>query len=243
MRIVALAATFGIAFFLMHDEGFKPKKRTSFFREVGDVVSSAMEFGMRNRPIRWMMLSAIFSGGVAIFAFYAMQPYLLQLYGQSENYTIAGAAAAVVAGAQIVGGLLVPYTARLFDKRTSLLIVGLIVSTGTLVLIGLAGNFWVVLILLAVWAIVFASVGPVRQAYINGIVPSEQRATVLSTDNMMNSVGGAISQPALGKIAEVWGYPASYLGSALFQVIAVPLLFLAKREKAKSDAIHGEVVR
>jgi MFS family permease len=241
MRIVALAATFVIAFFMMHDEGFTPKKRTSFFNEVKDVVSSAMEFGMRNAPIRWMMLSSIFGGGVAIFAFYAMQPYLLQLYGESENYTIAGAAAAVVAGAQIVGGLLVPHIGRLFVKRTSLLIAGLALSTATLVLIAFAGSFWIALVLFAVWAIVFASVGPVRQAYVNGIVPSEQRATVLSTDNMMNSVGAAISQPALGKIAELWGYPASYLGAAVFQVIAVPLLILARREKAKSDVVHGEV--
>ena len=239
MRIVALGLTFFIALLLMHDRGFKPKARTSFFNEVGDVVSESVEFGLRNRPIRWMMLSSIFSGGVAIYAFYAMQPYLLELYGGS-NYTIAGAAAAVVAGAQIVGGLLVPFAARLFKKRTSLLLAGLIVSVATLVLIGFAGNFWVVLALLAVWAIVFASVGPVRQAYINGIIPSEQRATVLSADNLMNSAGGAISQPALGKVAEVWGFPASYLGSAIFQSLAIPLLLLARREKASSDEIHGE---
>jgi MFS family permease len=186
-----------------------------------------------------MMLSAVFNGGVAIFAFYAMQPYLLELYGEKDNYTVAGAAAAVVAGAQIVGGFLVPHLGRIFKQRTSLLIAGTIVSVATLILIGLAGNFWVVLALLAVWAIVFAAVGPVRQAYVNGIVPSQQRATVLSADNLMNSAGGAISQPGLGKVAEVWGYPMSYLGTALFQSLAIPLLVLAKREHAKSDVIRG----
>ena len=91
-----------------------------------------------------------------------------------------------------------------------------------------------------VFAIVFAATGPVRQAYVNGIVPSQQRATVLSADNMLNSTGGAISQPALGKVAEVWGYPASYIGSAIFQALAIPLIALARREKAKSDEIKGE---
>jgi MFS family permease len=169
-----------------------------------------------------------------------MQPYLLQLYGESGNYTIAGAAAAIVAGAQIVGGLLVPFVGRLFEKRTSVLISGVILSCVMLVLIAVAGNFWIVLALLAVWAIVFAGVGPVRQSYINGIVPSEQRATVLSADNLMNSAGGAISQPALGKVAEVWGYPASYLGSALFQSLAIPLMWLAHREDAESDELNSE---
>ena len=239
MRIVALGLTFLIAAFLMHDEGFTAKKRTSFFEEVRDVATESMEFGIRNAPIRWMMLSGFFNGGVAIFAFYAMQPYLLELYGQSDSYLIAGIAAAIVAGAQIVGGLLVPFTGRLFRRRTSLLIAGVMVSSVALFLIAVAGNFWIVLILLAAWSIVFAATGPVRQTYVNGIVPSEQRATVLSADNMFTSAGGVVSQPALGKVAEVWGYPASYLGSAIFQALALPFLVLARRERAKSDPIDS----
>src|SRR5687767_12357383 len=149
LRIVALALTFLIALFLMHDDGFTPKKRSTFFGEVRDVISESVEFGLRNRPIRWMMLSSIFSGGVAIFAFYAMQPYLLELYGETSSYTIAGVAAAVVAGAQIAGGFLVPYIGRVFKRRTSLLIAGMCISAVTLLLIALAGNFYIVLVLLA----------------------------------------------------------------------------------------------
>jgi len=241
MRIVALGATFVIAALMMHDEGFTPKKKTSLFREARDVAAESMEFGLRNAPIRWMMFSAFFNWGVAIFAFYAMQPYLLELYGSSDSYAVAGISAAIVAGAQIVGGLLVPYANRLFTKRTSLLLAGAAVSTVALFLIAVAGNFWIVLILLSVWAIVFAATGPIRQSYVNGIVPSAQRATVLSADNMFASAGGVVSQPALGKVAEVWGYPASYLGSAIFQALALPFLILARRENAKSDPIDVEV--
>lgn len=118
-----------------------------------------------------------------------------------------------------------------------MLITGLVVSTAALVLIGLAGNFWIVLALLAVWAIIFSAVTPIRQTYFNGIVPSAQRATILSADNMLTSLGGVISQPGLGRVADVWGYPMSYLGSSAFQIIALPFLLLAKREMAKSDPI------
>jgi len=85
-----------------------------------------------------------------------------------------------------------------------------------------------------------SAIGPVRQSYMNGIIPSAQRATVLSADNMMSSAGGVISQPALGKVAEVWGYPASYFGSAVYQILALPLIAMARREKAKSDKILSE---
>jgi predicted MFS family arabinose efflux permease len=240
MRIAALAMTFIIAFLMMHDDGFEAKKRTTFLGEVRDIVSESVEFGLKNRAIRWMMLSSIFYGGVAIFAFYAMQPYLLELYGTTGGYAIAGISAAIVAGAQILGGLLVPYIGRLFKKRTTFLIAGVIVISLALLLIGLVGNFWLVLFLLTIWSLVFASIAPIRQAYVNGIVPSKQRATILSADNLLGSAGGVISQPGLGKIADVWGYPTSYLGSAAFQILALPFLVLARREKAKSDVIHGD---
>ena len=62
------------------------------------------------------------------------------------------------------------------------------------------------LILLSVWAVAWSLVVPIRQAFMNGLIPSEHRATVLSADNMVNSAGGVIAQPTLGKIADVWGY-------------------------------------
>ena len=52
----------------------------------------------------------------------------------------------------------------------------------------------------------FAIVGPLRQAYVNGVIPSDQRATVLSFDNLMGSAGGVVAQPALGRAADVFGY-------------------------------------
>jgi MFS family permease len=224
----------------MHDEGFKPKRGSSFAAEIKEVVSSSIEFGFRTPALRWMMLSALASGGVGIYGFYAMQPYLLELYGDGGGYLIAGLSASMVAGAQIVGGLLVPYAGKLFANRTSLLAAATAIGTGALLLIGLAGSFWAVLVLLAVWALVFALTMPVRQSYMNGLIPSEQRATVLSADNMFNSAGGVVVQPVLGRTAEAWGYPASYLGSAVFQILALPLILLARREKAESDPIRGD---
>ncbi|HEX6278928.1 MAG TPA: MFS transporter, partial [Pyrinomonadaceae bacterium] len=84
MRVAALAVTFVIAYFLMHDEGFSPDEETSLADEIKSVVRSSVEFGLKEAPVRWMMLSSIFTGGIAIYVFYAMQPYLLELYGESS---------------------------------------------------------------------------------------------------------------------------------------------------------------
>jgi MFS family permease len=237
VRIVVLTATFVLAFLLMHDLGFAPRQVSSPLREITHVLESSIRYGLRNPPVRWVMLASIFMDGVSIYAFYAMQPYLLELYGDPKAYGVAGLAAAIVGGAQIGGGLLVPRLRRLFDRRTSVLLMSAISGASVLALAGFIPQFWVAIVLLMLWGLVFATVMPVRQAYVNGLIPSEQRATVLSFDSLMGSAGGVVFQPALGKAADVWGYPASYLCSAAIQTVAVPLMWLARRERAESDPI------
>ena len=94
------------------------------------------------------MLAAPFTGGVTIYAFYAMQPYLLQLWGNEKAYGVAGLAAAIVAGAQIAGGLLVPYLGKIFRRRTSVLLMCEVLSVVVLAVVGLVPNFWVAVTLL-----------------------------------------------------------------------------------------------
>ena len=65
------------------------------------------------------MLAAPFVSGVGIYAFYAMQPYLLDLYGDEGAYVVAGLAAAIVAGSQIVGGLLATRLRAAVARRTT----------------------------------------------------------------------------------------------------------------------------
>src|SRR5207237_9837717 len=149
---------------------------------------------------RWGRPEAPFAGGVTIYAFYAMQPYLRQLYGNQRAYMSAGLAAALVAGAQIAGGLLVPHVGRLFRRRTSVLLYGTALSTVMLTTIGLVPRLWVVLVLLALWGLMFAAVTPVRQAYLNGLIDSKHRATVLSFAAMLGSGGAAIAPPIRGRV-------------------------------------------
>jgi len=239
LRAVMLGLTFLVALISMRDVGFIPRRGTSVWKKMRSILKSSLDNGFRNPPVRWLMLSAPFAGGVGIFAFYAMQPYLLELYGRSDSYAIAGLAAAIVAGTQIIGGYIVPYVRKVFKRRTSFLLFGTVMSGAALALIGLTSRFWVALTLLGTWAIVFAATMPIRQAFINGLIPSEQRATVLSSDNLLSSSGGVVVQPVLGRVADAWSYPTSYVVGAGIELMALPFILLARREKATSDPIQG----
>lgn len=240
VRAVILAVTFVLAFLLMRDVGFTPERGKRPVEEVQRVLRGAVQHGLGNRPVRWIMLAAPFTDGLTIYAFYAMQPYLLQLYGDPHAYGIAGLAAAIVAGAQIAGGLAAPYLSRFFRRRTTVLLTATLTSAVILALIGLFPHFWTAVSLLVIWGLMFAAVVPVRQSYLNALIRSEHRATVLSFDSLLGSSGGVVIQPALGRAADVWGYPASYLASAAVQILAAPFVWLARREQAPADAMKEE---
>jgi MFS family permease len=237
IRAAILGVALVIAFFAMHDLGFTPTRGVGPVAAIRTVMRGSIDGGWRNPPVRWLMLAAPFAGGVGIYAFYAFQPYLLQLYGNPTAYGIAGLAAAIVAGAQILGGLLVSRVRRLFRRRTDAVILGSVLTVGVLGLVGVTNSFWLAITLMTVWALVFAMVGPLRQAFVNGVIPSEQRATVLSFDNLMSSAGGVIAQPALGRTADLYGYGVSYVVAAVVAAFAIPFEILARREHAPSDPI------
>jgi MFS family permease len=238
-RAVLLGLTFVVAWRAMHDVGFAPKPRASVTSEMRRILRASLDHGLLNPPVRWLMLAAPFAAGVSGYGFYAAQPYLLQLYGSSDSYAIAGLAAGLVAGAQIAGGASASVVARAFRRRTSVLLITSGVTAAVLAMMGLVSNFWVALALLAVWGVMFAATMPVRQALLNGLIPSAQRATVLSSDNLLGSAGGVVIQPALGKAADAWSYGPSYVLSAGIQLLVLPFILLARRERAVSDARPG----
>jgi MFS family permease len=238
IRAAFLLFTFIIAYIYMKDLGFTPVREAKAIDNIKQLLRTSIDKGLKNPPVRWVMLTAPFSAGVGIYAFYAMQPYLLQLFHNPHAYGIAGLAAAIVAGAQIVGGMSVPLVRRMFTRRTTILMTGVAGSAAILVLIGLTTNFWIAVGLLVVWAVIFAAVSPIRQAYLNGLIPSRQRATVLSFDNLIGSAGGAVTQPALGKTADIWGYGLSYVFAGVVQILALPFLVLARATKPSSDPIE-----
>lgn len=239
LRGLILVAMFVVAMRLMHDIGFSPEKSGRVVSEIRKIASASVEYGLRVPAVRWLMIESLFTGGVGIYGFYALQPYLLQLYGNRRAYVIAGLAAAIVAGAQILGGLAAPRIRRLFHRRTSALLATAALSVIVLGLMGVLQNFWVVIGLVVIWSLVFAASMPIRQTYMNGMIPSQQRATILSFDSLMGSMGGVWAQPLLGRVADVFGYGPSYVVAAGISIVALPALALSRRQNAPADTIQA----
>lgn len=235
LRCGVLAVMFLVAWALMRDLGFDPEPATSPLRATRRVLGASIDHGLGNAPVRWAMLAAPFTMGVGFYAFYALQPFLLERWGDPQAYTIAGIAAAAVAGAQILGGWLAPRIRVLFRRRTTVLLLDVALGAALLAAIGWSRSFWVALALVIGWSVLGSAARPVRQAYLNDMIPSRQRATVLSFDSLMGSSGGIVVQPVLGRAADVHGYGASLAIGAAIQLAALPCLVASRRRAGPAD--------
>lgn len=235
LRAGVLLVMLVFAAIVMKDLGFTPDHSMRPFAATRNVLKQSVDHGLRKRSVRWVILSAPFASGVGIYAFYALQPYLLELYGDKTAYSIAGLAAAILSLAQVAGGLLAPRIRRLFAKRTTTVIGASLLSILILVALGVTSLFWFAVAFLVIWGFVFAVAGPVRQAYLNDMIPSKQRATVLSFDSLFGSLGGVFIQPALGRAADLWGYGTSLVIGGAVELIGIPFLFASRRQKDPAD--------
>src|SRR3954470_17673929 len=136
LRGAVLGVMFVVAWRMMRDIGFTPEKGGRPLAEMRRIAGASIEHGWRVPAVKWLMVEAVFTGGVGIYGFYALQPYLLELYGDPHAYRIAGLVAAIVAGAQILGGLAAPRIRERFSRRTSALLLIAALGSVTLALMG-----------------------------------------------------------------------------------------------------------
>jgi MFS family permease len=235
LRVGTLVVMTAVAAVLVRDLGFTPDRNRPARAVVRDVARTSARAVGSNRPVRLLMAAGAFTSGVGIYAFYAMQPYLLELWGRGEAYSVAGLAAAVVAGSQMLGGVVAPRLRSAVRRRTTAIVLALVTGSASLALLGVTPWFGLALVLLVLMGLADATVRPLRQALLNDLIPSAQRATLLSADSLVSGSGGVVVQPVLGRAADMVGYGGSYLLGAVVQLVAVPLVRRGGRAAGPAD--------
>lgn len=244
VRSAMLVIVIVVAYLKMHDIGYTPIKGQSIREEMTTIVKASMKHGFGNPPIRMFLLGAPFAMGIGIWVFYAFQPYLLELFGDKSAFYISGIAAAIFATAQMAGGASINLVRRFIRSRTAIISFEVAMGALAIVGVGLAEwldnplGFWVAIVLLTFVAMLWAVSGPMQQAYMNEIIPSEQRATVLSFSSLMGSAGGVVAQPALARVADVWSLGVGYIVAGVIYAIRLPFILAIKRMDLPADHIE-----
>ena len=118
-----------------------------------------------------------------------------------------------------------------------------------LVLLGLTDAFWLALVCLVLWGLIFAADMPIRQAYLNDMIPSRQRATVLSFNSLMGSSGGVVIQPALGRggrrlrLRDVFRHRGAHSAARSPVPLSQPAGAVRLGHRRQLDGCHSAAVR
>ena len=240
VRASLLITVFFVAYRTMHDIGFTPHpvKLNAMWSEMSKIARNSVVYGWQERPIKLLIIASTIHGAFMTWGFYAWQPYFLELL-QRDAVWVAGVVAAGISISMIIGNSIVDYATRFCGKRTTLLIIAAGVQSVAIIGIGLANSFWVAAACLLVSTGTFGVIMPVRQAYIHKIIPSEQRATVVSFDSMVSNIGSVGGQSGLGYLSQVRSISSGYVAGGLFSFLAIPVFVAVRGLQHPADHIIG----
>ena len=241
VRAVLLGGVFVVGSVTMHDVGFTPRA-TDLARvpaEMGRVLRASIDFGWRSPPVRLLMAVSLVHSAFGMWGFYAWQPYVLDLL-DSDAVWITGVISAVVALATMGGNGLVDYFTRFCGKRTTLLLAGSAALAAGTVGVGLVDSFWPAVVLFLVAMGAMGVVTPVQQAYLHAVIPSSERATVISSVSLVGSAGGIGGSLGLGYVARVQSIAAGYVAGGLVTLLALPPLLALRGRRQTADLIIGQ---
>lgn len=225
----------------LHEVGFTPRTldMKKLPTEMRAVARESIQYGWKQPTIRLFMLQSLVFMGVVNWAWYAWQPYLLEL-ANTEAVWITGFVAALLALSIMAGNALVQRLAKYCGRRTTLLVWAAAVMAAASIVIGIAPGPIVAVAAFLVFGAAMGVVGPVRQAYTNALIPSSSRASVISFDSMVGNAGGVGGQVALGRVSQSMSIGTGYVYGGLGLAIAVPLLWAIRRRGDFEDLIRGD---
>ena len=240
VRSALLVALFVLAFVGMQDLGFRPRRLPlrDLPAEAIAIGRAGVRFGWADRSLRPLMLGMAAQMGVFAWAWYAWQPYFLELLEQDAVW-VAGVVAALLSISMMIGNGLVEVVTKWCGRRTTLFLWSASVFSLALVGVGLASSFVLALVFLCVAAAATGVQGPVRQAFIHRIVPTQQRATVVSLDSMITGGASVGGQAGLGYISERQGFSVGYVVCGAVTLAAIPFYALARKVGDDADYFEG----
>ena len=239
-RSLLLILLFGFAFVTMHDIGYQPRTLSleRIPEEMKAIAQASLKFGLGNASLRLIFLMSLIQSGFLYWGFYAWQPYFLDLLGQDAVW-VAGVIAAFISLATMTGNGLVEWITRFCGKRTTLILWATAIGGLATIGVGLTGSFWVAVILLLVYMATTGVSTPVIHAYMHQVIPSGQRAAILSLNSMVGSGGGILAQTGLGYVSRVSSIASGYILGGAVSLLVLPLAGMLRRLQEPADVIVG----
>jgi MFS family permease len=238
VRAALIVMALAVGLRTMHDIGFTPRtmRMRGMVGEMRKVGRAGITYGWRKPAVRLLLMESFVTWGFFSWAWYAWQPYFLELYG-SDAIWVSGLIAAVFSLAGIAGNALVGRLATPGRRRTSILLVAGAATTSTMVATGLIRSFWITVPVFLLGAVAGGVLQPVRQTYLHRSIPSSERATLVSFDSLVGSLGSVGGQTGLGYLSQERSVPAGFVVGGLVTVLTIPIYVRLRALHEPADRI------
>jgi len=81
---------------------------------------------------------------------------------------------------------------------------------------------------------------PVRQTYLHASIPTSERATLVSFDSLMGSLGSVGGQTGLGYLSQERSVPVGFVVGGLATILALPIFGRLRALNEPADRITAE---
>jgi MFS family permease len=206
-------------------------------RKVG---RAGITYGWRRPAVRLLVLESFLLGGFFSWAWYAWQPYFLQLYGRDAIW-LSGVIAAFFGLAGIAGSVMVGRLAKPGRRRTTILLGAAGAFSATMIATGAIRSFWITVPVFLLGAVAGGIMQPVRQTYLHYSIPTSERATLVSFDSLVGSLGSVGGQTGLGYLSQERSIPLGFVVGGLATLLALPIFGRLRALDEPADRITAEI--
>ncbi len=228
MAFIAFIPSAIIFVIIMLTANEPPRKKPIYEKGHAHALFKILRFALvKNVEVRWLIIYSAIVSIVGHFAFFLFQPYFSQAGLKIEHIGIAFAFLFIVAA---IASKFAHSIESFLGKRVSLVMLPFISAAALFLMAKFVSPAGVIFV--SALFFVFGFTPVVVEDYINKIVWSDKRATVMSLNSMGERVLFIMFAPLVGKGVDMYGITPVFILLGTFALLSgIVLTFFLKRNK------------
>lgn len=213
-----------VAFTLIEPKRKKYINKEGIIKEVVKIIKYTIH---RHSEVKWLIFYSGFIGASTLTMVWFIQPYFTLVDLPLVYFGLVWAILNILVGIFSIYAHKIEYRV---GRKKSLISLIFIVFVAY-ILLAIFQSLWAIVFIVLFYLVRGVS-EPILRDYVNRIIPSEMRATVLSVKNLVGRLIFSIIGPFIGFVADVYTLPMAFLSSGIIFLISgvISLYYLRKHE-------------
>jgi MFS family permease len=214
----------------------EPQQDTGRIRQspliaIKTILTHSVDYGLKRRTVLLLMIATL----ICAFFYQPLnmywQPYFAGLAG--EKIWILGWIWALISLCLMLGSYLVKHLPIAKNRRLALS-VAVVFNTLPIIVAAKLAGFYPALSMFCIYEIARGFLEPIQSAFINDEIPSAERATILSLNQVFMRVGAMLGLLITGMVADKMSITTAWISAAIVGLVAIPIFAATKPSIIKS---------